>query len=1553
MVAPVRFRVQGQALPGSGPASRGHVQLAALRGVGAPQALEAVPGRDVVVLQLQQGPRLVLHPQTAADLFAAQQGSALRDAPAEVVVTPQLAWAGLEGAAPQRGAGPGWLGQALLQSIEVVAGPVKQRAARLAAAAVTRRLDGRVSAGLYRLSPQALAPLKTSGRRAHELPPHPGPLLVLVHGTFVDTASTFGPLWQHHPVAVQALFDHYQGQVFALDHPTLGASPIDNALTLAQALPEGAQLHLLTHSRGGLVAEVLARLCAEPALDTDTLMRHFGRGHAAQAAALQTLARTVQAKRLQVQRIVRVACPARGTLLASRRLDAYLSVLEWLLRRAGVPLLPELLDFLHEVARRRTEPAELPGLEAMLPGSALLEWLHDAPAPLPGQLRVVAGDVEGDSLASWLKTLLADAFYWTDNDLVVQTRSMYGGVPRMAVPPAPEAALYLLDGGGDVDHFRYFSNPRTVQAVMNALLHDAPRGFAPIGPLSWQGQHTSGQREDRVAPQAEAQRPALFLLPGWLGSHLDVDGQRVWLSWRLLGRLQKLAWDRPVKPTQLLEAPYDALARHFEATHEVHRFAYDWRAPLEREALRLADALHTALQAREATGQPVQLIAHSMGGLLARTLQWVAPAVWQRLFAHPRARLLLLGVPNAGTWAPMQALSGDDPFANTVLAFGGGPFGDHRARQLLAGLPGLLQLQAGLLDPALRLHDATTWQRLADEDLATVRQHNRWHHDERQLTPYEWGVPSQAVLDEAVRLRQRLDAQLATLPVHQLRVVLGRDRPTPDGFRFDPQTGVEYLQAEGDGRVTEASAQLPGVPTWQVSVPHGRLPAETQLFETYAQLLTDAPSARGAGPATSAPVQAPAVEPRHVASRPSRSGRFGAQPLAGLSTLLDTGSALLPPPLAPPLPALALAVRNADLRPLDRPLMLGHYRSLRLTGTEAVVDRALGGALSAALRAGVYPGAAGTHQVFDHRSGKVVVVGLGDEGRLRVGELQQAVRQSVVALAQRQAEQPGAGTGFELATTLLGSGGAGVWVGQAAQAIAQGVREANAALLAAGWPLVQRLVFVELYLDRATEAWSALEVLRDSAPAAWQLAPVIEPGAGALRRPLEHGYRGVGYDLVSALASPQTPGRIDYVLDTRRARTEVHDQATQPALLRELVAAAADERQPRPELGPTLFQLLVPASLEPFLVSSTELVLELDAQTAALPWELLQPGAPGDPAPGGTPPWSVRCKLLRKLRTEHFREAPQDSGREGGVLVVGEPETDPQTFSPLPGARAEALAVAGLLGSPALVDAPALQIVDALLAGPYRVVHIAGHGMALADGAGGVVLSNGHLLGAREIETMRTVPELVFVNCCHLGRIDAHDGLQGQRVAFAAQVAEQLIRIGVRCVVAAGWAVDDEAARDFALQFYSALLQGRRFIDAVATARQATWAAHPQHLTWAAYQCYGDPDWVYRAQPLGADVQPFVAPRHWSIASAPALALALETLAVRAAGGAPEAQALQQLQAEHGPRWGDIGAVAEAFGVAFEAIGDAVTARQWFQRAADAADGSASLQVLRRLRPVG
>ncbi len=280
-------------------------------------------------------------------------------------VAPQLRWRGLEGGPVTRGL----LGDVVLKAFEVITGLVKDKAVDFAASLVVQRVDDQVDAGVYALVAAIADQLKGSGHKVSgSVPASQEPMLVLIHGTFVDTASTFGKLWALHPQRVRALFDHYGGRVYALDHPTLGASPIANALTLVERLPDGARLHLLTHSRGGLVAEVLARACAAPLTPQELALfadvpadgDSAAQDHAQQREELRALVERAQAKGIRVERVVRVACPARGTLLASQRLDAYLSVLKWTIDLAGVPLLPGFVDFLAEVARRRADPRRSP-----------------------------------------------------------------------------------------------------------------------------------------------------------------------------------------------------------------------------------------------------------------------------------------------------------------------------------------------------------------------------------------------------------------------------------------------------------------------------------------------------------------------------------------------------------------------------------------------------------------------------------------------------------------------------------------------------------------------------------------------------------------------------------------------------------------------------------------------------------------------------------------------------------------------------------------------------------------------------------------------------------------------------------------------------------------------------------------------------------------------------------------------------------------------------------------------------------------------------------------
>jgi hypothetical protein len=1627
----ITFVIPGQLLAagsGAAPAAapvrgslKASVRVGAQRSSGDVVRVTARPGEDVVVLMIANGPTLVLHPEDARDLMRAQAGAGTRSAmPAggsgaggEVIVAAQLGWPGLESAAT-RGATRGWMGQAVLSAFDVVTGLFKDPAVSLATAAVTKKVDGGVEAGVYELSADALpATLKGSGRRRDALPAAAdgGPLLVLVHGTFVDTVSTFGKLWTMHPQTVRDLFKHYAGRVYALDHPTMGESPIANALTLVQALPAGARLHLVTHSRGGLVAEVLARACGGGALGDDELALFADETYAAHRTDLRALVKMAQAKGLKVERVVRVACPARGTTLASKRLDAYLSVLQWGLQLAGVPVAPQLVDFLHEVARRRADPTELPGIEAMMPESAVVAWLNRGDAALPGELRVVAGDLEGDSVGSWVKTLLSDAFYWTDNDLVVQTRSMYGGAPRTLEAAggtgSSAGATFLLDRGGKVTHFNYFANDSTVNAIASALRDAAPAGFDAIGPLSWAGQDAGGTRAAKAVARSRggpagsgtsaADRPAVFVLPGILGSNLKLDGKRIWLGFRFINGLKKLTWDPAtasrVEPDGPIGASYDDLIERLADTHEVIPFAYDWRRPIEDEARRLAKAVDAALAVRGTSGKPVRLLAHSMGGLVARTMRLEAPDTWQRLMARDGARLLMLGTPNGGSWAPMQTLSGDDTFGNALVAFGA-LFDNGGARKMMAGMPGFIQLQASLLDPALGLDKASTWQKLADDDMARLRDRSIWHNEGPQRTIYEWGAPPQAVLDQAVALRRRLDAQVDALgaDVHKMLLVVGHAAFTPAGIVVD-NDGLDYLDTpdDGDGRVTLASALLPGVRTWKVDAEHGKLPDVDSAFAAYIELLASGethqlepfePTARGARGGRTGGVGAAgaAVPAALVRSRPSR-GLAASKPPSSAADVLGLGRAetSVVPRGQGKTAALNVVVYNGDLKFVRQPLLVGHYRSMLLSGAEAVIDRLVDTGMSRALGAGLYPDAVGSHQIFGNlranpenplemaRPMAAVVLGLGEEGKLRTVDLVYTVRQAVLAYAQRLSEQKGgAATQFEVAATLIGSGGIGISAGSAARSIAQGVLEANQKLQGSGWPQVGQLTLVELYLERAADAWRALQLQQLAAPNRLKLVGKVQFGPGALRRSADSSYRGAAYDLISALHVPGGDAAIPciaYTLDTKRARTEVRAQHAQGTLLRELVAKASNDANTDPHIGRTLFNLLIPVEMEPFLAGTSDMVMELEPATAGIPWELLDTNT--DVQSVDQRPWAIRSKLIRKLQVKDFRAQVLDANPDDSVLVIGEPKCDPAVYPPLDGARREAIAVAARLTAPgsgiaadkvrSLVDHDDAQtIINALFERPYRVVHIAGHGEFGANG--GVVLSGDKTyLGANEVRAMRTVPELVFLNCCHLAGRDAAQTLAGyDRAAFAANIAEELIRVGVRCVIAAGWAVEDDAAEQFATTFYASLLGGARFMDAVGTARAAAWNANRNGNTWAAYQCYGDPDWAW--QRGGADPQRparALGDEFAGVASPVSLALALEALAIGSQYGGAKAErqldSLRYLESEFAPLWGSMGAIAEAFGVAYASAKAVDKAIEWYRAALDAEDGSASFKAAEQL----
>ena len=190
-------------------------------------------------------------------------------------------------------------------------------------------------------------------------------------------------------------------------------------------------------------------------------------------------------------------------------------------------------------------------------------------------------------------------------------------------------------------------------------------------------------------------------------------------------------------------------------------------------------------------------------------------------------------------------------------------------------------------------------------------------------------------------------------------------------------------------------------------------------------------------------------------------------------------------------------------------------------------------------------------------------------------------------------------------------------------------------------------------------------------------------------------------------------------------------------------------------------------------------------------------------------------------------------------------------------------------------------MVTSLMTGEYQIVHIAAHGQYDPDPMkSGVVISDRLFITPAEVQRLTLVPELVFLNCCYLGKMgESRPSAPDPRLASS--LAEGFIRAGVRAVIAAGWAVDDDAGTTFATTFYEEFLSGTTFGDAVKKARLATRARHRSN-TWGAYQCYGNPDFRFksRKEPPAAASAPSLVTRTESLQALRTLASSARSTSV-------------------------------------------------------------------------
>ena len=1372
-------------------------------------------------------------------------------------------------------------------------------------------------------------------------------------------------------------------RIFGFEHRTFSESPIDNALALAETLPAGSRLCLVTHSRGGLVGDLM---CLDP---DDALLdelidawRPVAHGDArgdrasarelkavavAEQAKLRRLAGLLRDKKVRVERYVRVAAPARGTALLSDNLDVFLSTLLNLVRRFGAwsvgavagaiasPLAVEAarkvahrgLAFLSrvvlEIADKRLQPECVPGIEAMLPESPMGMLLGRAALAPQIRMAVIAGDIEGSGagLVQRIGVMFVDWAFFdrARNDLVVDTDSMYGGLMARAAAAAetPHRAIYVQ--GAEVNHFRYFrddvkSAGVSLPAALGTwLTADAPEQAAPWQPLAVpELEPAAAGRASRGEPEpADNTLPVLVYLPGIMGSHLAADGNRIWLDPLDLarGRLARIAMgsSKVVREDGLVGLAYGKLADHLDASHRVIRHDYDWRQPIRALGVALARVLRAALQAHP--DQPVRILAHSMGGLVVRAAFAADKTLWRDLVARPGGRLLMLGTPNHGSHLFVETLLGQSDTIRTLARMDLKK--DLQAvLDIVAGFPGAVHLlpAPGFEDTAgvaeKDYYRAGVWAELA------AINNDFWFG--KRLA----GKPAQAVLDEAAAFwRELADTRWVDEAPDRVAYVFGQADNTPCGILIQTEGGKPKSilmrgTAHGDGSVTWKSGRIPNLPDercWTMPADHMGLTSTSKYFADIESLLVrGAPLRLGRLPVSRGEeAQAPVLS--------YRAGPPPAYPTDAEIVARMLGGRVRPLPRRKRA-TLAVSVRAMDLRFVQVPILCGHYRGDPIAGAEGVIDRwLLGGALSQRQRLGLHSGELGNATVVLmprsreerlRRTGRgAVVVGLGEMGRLGAEGVTEAVRAGALRYLLHACDRDGeencirADDGvlpLRLASLLIGTNSAAqLDVGDAVKAIVRGVLLANRdfALGTDGGnqqrARIVALELVELYRDTAISAAHAVSTLEKGlASELAQLDAELEPatelqhGDGVRQRLTASPFSdywprlAVGdADADEAIPAPDAPPRLRHAERLRftymgeKARAEAVVQQRQPGLVDKLAAEAlngpsATRYVPGEQtLGHLLFQLLVPVEFKAAARKANNLILVVDETTANLPWELLE--ADGEPLVRST-------RMVRQFMTHRFRReivrtdalsacVIANPSTEGYYAQFGGPDWKPRLdaegkprpdrLPSLDGAAREGDAVvrilegAGYSVAHSPPDSLAGDVFARVFARPCRILVVAAHGIYAKRGAdgryrSGVVLSDGLLLSAAEIGLMETVPDLVFLSCCHLGKI----GLGEADQRLAASLARELIDMGVRCVVAAGWEVRDDAALTFAETFFNQMaVQGARFADAVFLARRAAFDTHPDCNTWGAYQAYGDPAFQLKVDlPAARDDAPLLAP---------------------------------------------------------------------------------------------
>jgi pimeloyl-ACP methyl ester carboxylesterase len=992
----------------------------------------------------------------------------------------------------------------------------------------------------------------------------------------------------------------------------------------------------------------------------------------------------------------------------------------------------------------------------------------------------------------------------------------------------------------------------------------------------------------------------VIMLPGIMGSNLisskKGNDDLIWVNlFRIaLGRVARLRLtadgsreedgDYKVSASIIDKRTYTRAMLKLSARWDIQPYAFDWRKDIDESSKGLKEFISNKFK-----DKPVHLVAHSMGGLVARNFIRMNKELWEKMRGDGAqgGRLVMMGTPNFGSFSIPQVMTGAEKMVRWLSKL-----------DLSHSLTEVLDIINTFVG---------SYQMLPAPD--KISEKTIYRQD-------TWGdyPVSETHLARAAAFHEGLKDP-TTINPERMVYIAGCNRETLARLTVNgPGDFTYYTTYEGDGRVPFSLGLLDNVRTYYVEEDHGSLPKNEKVIGALDEILERGSTSmlstqpvvtrslfvegdrwhrsigehqtgsdleeiakrakkqaeesdKGTGKQVLTPEEQRAAEETLM-----RAIMGDARPSKKLDEIKEANKEeKVADAQKGPRQKLHIEVQQGDVRQVDAPvIVVGHYKGVVPINAVGKLDEALGYWISQAGQHAMIGAELG--QVFfipirgrQIKSESVLLAGMGEEGKFSRYDLRYLMLNVTYAISALDVES--------FATVLIGSGAGGLDEKDAIRNILFGICDALHRL-----PRGQRLsrvIIIERNPERYESIYKTLGIIKDEDSAknlditvSQRVLPKFEEKiAEDSVRPADLPEAKFGPRMT--IARDASGDVFEFSALTEKAIIPVRQVEIQgffsDGIANRLMAS--NNRDEQLKFGRLLHTSLVPEDFQQILDTDKPLTLILDQTTASIPWEMGCFNTPSGPAFFG-PQLKVTRQFRTLLSSSPGGISPQLNNTLR-VLVIADPA--PETELQLPGAREEGRAVVRVLGQIKQDWGLDIEVIDCIgssecdpvevlaliLNGGFDVLHYAGHGFfdEKNPSRGGWVFGENITLSAREIFRARHVPRVVFANACFSAVVNKGKTMTAKNLnRNLASIAEAFFERGVQNYLGSGWPVQDDLALTFATTFYKNALVGRTdsetreedeeanpkaLAEAIAEARLAI--MH-DGSTWGAYQHYGDPN---------------------------------------------------------------------------------------------------------------